>query len=229
MIRVLLALLAIIAGVLAALVGHRGAHTSPAPAVARGASGSMRPPTERAGRPDQRGLQAKRTLAPPVFVAKSASPVQNDPLAPDYDPVKLGLATHAFRQLFDAEPRNPVWAPKMEEQALRLAHQILDHLEYLDMKGIECHTSTCVLTFSYPEDKDREVGFLSQNMGLAPVTTSYGSEHTGGIVTESLELLYPAELKDPASLQQSGQAQREKTLKWLKQEGAKHGVRPPPQ
>jgi hypothetical protein len=92
--------------------------TSPAPAGSTGG-----------GAPAAAGATGARGPAPPSFKPVAARPaVQNDPTASDYDPEKLVLIGKSPEEIFEAEPVDPVWAPKIETHLRqRLQQHLVEH------------------------------------------------------------------------------------------------------
>jgi hypothetical protein len=94
---------------------------------------------------------------PPVKLAPSSvqGPVPGlsvDPKAPDYDARKLIKLTGDPMSVYEAEPRNPRWAPAVEAQMGPLLKDTMRDLlpEVQDVK-MECRSTICAVNWSLDE------------------------------------------------------------------------------
>ena len=83
-------------------------------------------------------------------------PVQNDPAAADYDPLKLMTFAKPVR-IFEAEPRVCEWAASMEVAIERNAlAELTVRVPEARLDELECRRSSCKLTIAVPADGPRE-------------------------------------------------------------------------
>jgi hypothetical protein len=142
---VLLATLAVIAGVtLALLTGRKGAKhaaadTAPVAQSEQGSGSRSRLPEASA-----------RSVPSLVTVATPSRPkaIENDPRAPGYDAVKLQEMTGTpLQSIFQAEPKNQAWATKVEATMTKVFDKDFTAVGIAaHVRGVDCRTRVCEVT-----------------------------------------------------------------------------------
>ena len=119
----------------------------------------------------------KERLKPPSFRTDGTeSKLTTDPMSPDYDPVALHASGVRLGKLFEREPRDPQWAPAMEERTAAIIKKDLEELlpaNKLSSSKIECRRMICKVEFE-AEDKEtltqvnRYLGAMRLGTGRSP-------------------------------------------------------------
>ncbi len=207
----------------------------PAAPAAQPPAGAEIDPVSRPERSPPTPSSSKAGSRPAVraFLNTASRPaIQNDPTAPDYDPLALVVGAGASAQaIFDAEPRDQRWALAMEKQISANARRNLGHLDYLKIGAIECRTSGCVLDVSYPSGDEavaREVAVLIRKTGLGYATSMYDSDEKEGRRTDRVGLFFPRDLHDPARVRQWSEEERAKFMQFASDPEAARAIHFPP-
>ena len=150
-----------------------GLSTRPAP-PGHAATHAVRPPPpvvepEREPRPvaapSARRLVAARATEPPVA-----------------DPIELSDLGVAPPEIFDAEPRDPDWAPGAEASA-RLEEYRAAMMPYLERSDVECRHSACRVMVEVPPDRETEAFSLIQAFPLGDVRLAPMIDRDAHVIT----------------------------------------------
>jgi hypothetical protein len=138
------------------------------------------------------GERPPRPLAPPRWAPVLASHAYSAPGmvgAPDYDPIKLGLALGP-RVVLSQEPRDAAWAPAMERLMAPLVTKDLGAIPGIGNVSVECRTTGCWVTYTASDERqnfsaavvliDLWGGGVSGNR-FGEFTTFYRGERFDGI------------------------------------------------
>ena len=188
------------------LVDERGADQSPgAQAPQRRAQAPWTPPPPR--------LQAPGTPQ----AAAASPPVQNDPRAPDYDPVRLVQIGAPLQEILAAEPRLEAWAKPREAF---LQRQVTGDLASLVPEGklesVTCRTSTCTLTALVPAEKLNAGMFALQLSQLGDLISTGSRMLPDGMAAVELHALFSPGSRPERDYQRDYQADRQRRLSFLR-------------
>jgi hypothetical protein len=154
------------------------------------------------GSPGKRGSPGARNL--PAFVqVPGPKTVENDPASPSYDPTTLLVATrYVPKPIFDAEPRDEVWASAIEPRVKRrLEREIAHRAPGVSFKGLDCRTLSCRLTMSLdptvPGDLRNKAMEVVQRPRITYLMTFPSEEQPPNEVT--VYLWFKKEGRDPAA------------------------------
>lgn len=97
-------------------------------------------------------------VAPPRFLSAEAPKVVTDPADPHYDPVLLARLINAG-ELFKQEPRDPHWAPLVEQKVAETVNADIQAIgaNVKDLR-VECHTTTC--RFQWEGDRSERMKMM---------------------------------------------------------------------
>ena len=104
--------------------------------------------------------------SPPRFVPqRPEKAVENDPLGVGYDPISIfeidGLP---LRVLYRAEPKDPTWAPVMEERLADIVRRDVDSLgATAKIKAVECRKMSCNIVVTAETAADLSKGLMLLN------------------------------------------------------------------
>lgn len=135
------------------------------------------------------GARTMRTLAMP------RAPRSSTPEATGIDdPIALSNLGLPAREIFEGQPRDPVWAPAAERfLAERLAEYLAGMIPYATDTSIECRASVCKVAFQGPNDKLDEAFSLIQSFPLGDVRLAPSMDRDTGTVT--MTILYRPEVR----------------------------------
>lgn len=155
------------------------------------------PTAEDYGLPASPSANASRSRSrrhPPV-VEIEKGPVSDDPAEPGYDPVKLSHLGMSSTEIYEREPRDPVWAAAMEARVReRLVHDLGIVQPSARPTSVECRTSTCRIVIEASEDLSESAQFTLQVLGNADVHAIVDAQRADdGTVRQTLDALYSAE------------------------------------
>jgi hypothetical protein len=178
-------------------------------------AGATSSPIAAASAVDERtGRSVPKLTVPPAEV------LITDPSDPRYDAAKLVDANiKAPEALFTAEPRNPVWASKMED---RIGATLKNDLDALVPHGaeaqVECRTQTCrvVVTLADPTDA-RRANFALQ-IGALGDTVSFQSSRNAKPGQVELFAMQGEQMKDPEAWSQFNREKRKAFLERARSE-----------
>jgi hypothetical protein len=114
----------------------------------------------------------------PGFV--TTKPLDRVPGSPGYDPVRF-MSVMPVTDLFDQEPRDPVWAPAMEQGLLAMLKRDLARLQAARDVAVECRTTGC--RFSWNPDDDPNLKTLNFLIQLYSGAGSGGGRRLGYLVS----------------------------------------------
>jgi hypothetical protein len=151
-ITVVLGLLTLIAGFSVGWLKWRNARLAASdPGAAAGAEPDV--PQGNAGRAVA-GSRAARPPAPATSLPPPtpASPAVEEVPAP-VGQALMGLGRYRAREVYNAEQRHPIWAPRMETQLqARFNPTSMAKFPGLRVADVECRTSTCRVTIEYTQE-----------------------------------------------------------------------------
>jgi hypothetical protein len=92
--------------------------------------------------------------SPPRFIPSSEPKlVENDPISPNYDALKLSRVTRKTAPVFQAELRDANWAAPLEDRLKqRLRREIMARVPDVGLKSVECRTQMCQVVFELPNE-----------------------------------------------------------------------------
>lgn len=170
------------------------------------------------GAPAAAGATGARGPAPPSFKPVAARPaVQNDPAASDYDPEQLVLIGKSPEEIFEAEPVDPVWAPRIETQLRqRLQQHLVEHAASVQGAEITCRTMTCRIRMKVSQERGDALMTELQMLSLGP---SLGFGGAGNDLVHVV--MFDQARRDPASYDRwQPELQRQRTAEIRKAEAA---------
>jgi hypothetical protein len=176
---------AVALGALAGLLYNYGWHAGP---TAGSQPGHRTMPGGEMGA-REKGAKAVSPMPPRIKIA-TGEEVPTSPSDPRYDPTALTLAGYKAPQIFEAEPRDPIWAPQVER---RLSSQFSSDLSVMvplaHMTNLTCHTATCRLDFDAPKEGGQAVVRALQ---LAPAadTVTFDLRDHAGVLSGSMFLSF---------------------------------------
>jgi hypothetical protein len=126
--------------------------------------------------------------------------VEEDPTAPDYNPVMLArLLERPSREVFAAEPRDDAWAADFEAALWSLVDaDLAEDVPQASVEAIECRTSSCRVVVSAPAS---ELDLASSYVQSFVPVGQRVSVASGDVADGRGELVFhgllPPELRDP--------------------------------
>jgi hypothetical protein len=156
--------------------------------------------------------------SPPVFTTPASTlGLQTDPRAPDYDAARLVKVTgKSVASIFAAEPRDPVWAPAMEQRQREIARKDIEAVGLTGkIRNVECKTQVCKVILEAPDQTAlTQTRRLFEIANLATMSTAGRSEGPPGL-SEARYIMFDTRWRDLEANQEMYKTMRQRKLQQL--------------
>lgn len=150
----------------------------------------------RADRVPERETSARgRKSAPPLFNQGhvSSPTLETDPKAAGYDATKVTMVLNRRpAEVWGSEPRDPLWAPAMEEFATPYLERDISRLAGVTVSSVECRTAICRFEMRGPK---RELNMANDILFALHMGASLGVSGDEGI-GRAYYIIFPPARRD---------------------------------